>query len=146
MPVSQSWRRPVVAAILLATLAFSLTVARGALPGADAQEPPPTSTGVISGLPVLATNGFSNLPEFSGSGDGVLGVACTGASPLGGSANVPAQVVTELRTDLTYLRILRTNGTAITGTVRINCVLEVDATPEGASSLQRLQDAAEAAR
>jgi hypothetical protein len=96
-----------------------------------------TSIGVISNFPVLATNGHSNLPEFSGSGDGVLGVACTGASPRGGP-NIPAQVITQLRSDLTYLRILHNNGTPLDGTVRINCVLEVESGP----ALARLRAAA----
>jgi hypothetical protein len=56
-----------------------------ALPSADAQEPPPTVTGVVSDFPVTVINGLSNLPEFSGSGDGVVGVACTGAAPRGDS-------------------------------------------------------------
>jgi hypothetical protein len=102
--------------------------------------PKGSSPGVISNFPVTATNGFSNLPEFSGSGDGVLGVACTGATPRSGNL-IPGQVVTELRTDLTYLRIIRNDGAAITGTVRINCVLEVEATPEGTAALERLQHA-----
>jgi hypothetical protein len=134
--VSLSSKRLVVA-ILVAAVAGVLGAA--AMPRADAQEPP-VATGVISNFPVTATNGFSNLPEFSGSGDGVLGVACTGATPRSGNL-IPGQVVTELRTDLTYLRIIRNDGAAITGTVRINCVLEVEATPEGTAALERLQQA-----
>jgi hypothetical protein len=73
---------------------------------------------------VLVTNGFSNLPEFTGSGDGVVGAACTGASPQSGQ-NIPAQVITQLRVDLTHMRILHNDGTPLNGTVRVNCVLEV---------------------
>src|SRR5207249_10232498 len=73
-----------------------------------------------------AQNGFSNLPEFSGSGDGVLGAECTGASPSSGSTRIPAQVVTQLRTDLTHLRIFNHLGVPITGDVRVNCTPTVE--------------------
>jgi hypothetical protein len=128
----------VVLAVLVAALLG--VVGLSALPRAEAQQEQ-VAVGVISNLAVVATNGFSNLPEFSGSGDGVLGVACTGATPRSGNM-IPGQVVTELRTDLTYLRIIRNDGAAITGTVRINCVLEVEATALGTGSLERLQEAA----
>jgi hypothetical protein len=130
----------IILAVAVAVLAGALGMS--ALPSADAQEPPPTVVGVLSNFPVAASNGFSNLPEFSGSGDGVVGAACTGATPRSGTPNIPGQVVTELRQDLTYLRIMRNDGLPITGTVRINCVLEVEATPEGNAVLDRLQQAA----
>ena len=116
-------KRWIALAVGLLIAAAAGAIAVSTIPSASAQEPAST-TFVLSGIPVLVTNGFATLPEFSGAGDGVLGAACTGASPLGGSANVPAQVVTELRTDLTHMRILRSNGTTITGTVRVNCVLD----------------------
>jgi hypothetical protein len=106
-------------ALLLAGLA--LTTQRRA----TAQAPPETFTSVISNLVVPVDNGFSNLPEFSGSGDGVLGAECTGASPLSGSTRLPAQVITQLRTDLTHLRILNHLGAPVTGDVRVNCTLTV---------------------
>jgi hypothetical protein len=131
--------RRLILAILVVGVAGALGVS--ALPSADAQVPTPTVVGVLSNLPVLASNGFSTLPEFSGSGDGVVGVACTGAVPRSGN-RIPGQVVTELRTDLTYLRIMRNDGLAITGTVQINCVLEVEDTQAGNAALDRLQQAA----
>jgi hypothetical protein len=106
-------------ALLLAGLA--LTTQRRA----TAQAPPETFTSVISNLVVPVDNGFSNLPEFSGSGDGVLGAECTGASPFSGSTRLPAQVITQLRTDLTHLRILNHLGAPVTGDVRVNCTLTV---------------------
>jgi hypothetical protein len=130
-----SWRLILAGAVVL--LVGTLGVS--ALPSADAQVPPPTVTGVLSNFPVTASNGFSNLPEFSGSGDGVVGVACTGAAPRGGR-RIPGQVVTELRPDLTYLRIIRNDGMAITGDVLINCVFEVEAEAANAT-LGRLQQA-----
>jgi hypothetical protein len=138
MSVILSWRR-LVATAVVAALAGTLLV--GALSRADAQEPPPTVVSVLSNFPVTVSNGFSNLPEFSGSGDGVVGVACTGATPRSGTPNIPGQVVTELRSDLTYLRIIRPNGQALTGNVRINCVFEVVEGAEGAATVDRLQAA-----
>jgi hypothetical protein len=135
MPIALTRRRLAVLVLLLAVVAVAGTLALSRPGPADAQAA--SAVGVISNLPVQATNGNSNLPEFSGSGDGVLGVACTGATPRSGP-NIPAQVVTQLRTDLTYLRILHNNGTPLTGTVRINCVLEV----ESGANLARLQAAA----
>lgn len=139
MSLNVSWRSVVVAAgVLMAAVGGA--AALSAVPAADAQQPSPTSTGVLSNFVVSASNGYSNLPEFSGSGDGVVGAACTGASPRSGP-NIPAQVITTLRTDLTYLRILHNTGTPLTGDVRINCVLEVETTPQGAATLQQLQAA-----
>jgi len=139
MSLNVSWRSVVVAAgVLMAAVGGA--AALNAVPAADAQQPSPTSTGVLSNFVVNASNGYSNLPEFSGSGDGVVGAACTGASPRSGP-NIPAQVITTLRTDLTYLRILHNTGTPLTGDVRINCVLEVETTPQGAATLQQLQAA-----
>jgi hypothetical protein len=117
-------RAPVLA--LLAVLALLLAgLALTSQRRATAQPEPETFTSVISNLLVPADNGFSNLPEFSGSGDGVLGAECTGASPLSGSSRLPAQVITQLRTDLTYLRIFNHLGVPVTGDVRVNCTLTV---------------------
>ena len=64
MPLDLSRRRLAVLVLGLAVvaLAASLVISRPRSAGAQAA----TSTGVISNLPVLATNGNSNLPEFSG--------------------------------------------------------------------------------
>ena len=138
-------KRWIALAVGLLMAAAAGAVAVSTIPSASAQEPA-SATFVLSGVPVLATNGFATLPEFSGAGDGVLGAACTGASPLGGSANVPAQVITELRSDFTHMRILRSNGTTITGTVRVNCVLEAEVTPGANATIERLKQAATAGR
>jgi hypothetical protein len=113
-------------------------LAVGLLPAADAQTPPPTATFVLSNFPVLVSNGHTTLPEGSGSADGVVGAACTGATPLTGP-NIPAQVATNLRADFTHMRVLHNNGTPLTGTVRVNCVLEVEVTEAGQATQQRLQ-------
>ena len=96
-----------------------------------------------SGIPVTPSNGFATLGAGSGSNFGILGIACTGAAPRSGN-RIPSQVVTELRPDLTYLRIMRNDGLAITGTVQINCVLEVELTPLGTQAAERLTEAANA--
>jgi hypothetical protein len=125
---------------LLALLALLLAgVALTTQRRAAAQQPPDTFTSVISNLVVPAQNGFSNLPEFSGSGDGVLGAECTGASPLSGSTRIPAQVVTQLRTDLTHLRIFNHLGVPISGDVRVNCTLTVQTTaPQTVAKVKEL--------
>jgi hypothetical protein len=131
-------RRSGVIAGVVGAAALAGGLAVGLLPAADAQTPPPTATFVLSNFLVLATNGNANLPEFSGSADGVVGAACTGATPLSGP-NIPAQVATNLRADLTHMRILHNNGTPLTGNVRVNCVLEVEVTPEAQATVQRLR-------
>jgi len=135
MPVTLP-RRGALAAVL-AVLTLTAALLAGSLRSAGAQQEPQTATGVISNLLVPVTNGFSNLPEGSGAGDGVVGVTCTGASPRSG-VNIPAQVVTQLQQDFTFLRILRNNGTPLNGDVRINCALEVTV-PAGQQTLARLQ-------
>ena len=126
MPVALSRRTVSLLAAGLAVAALVAGLALSWIRPAGAQTA--TTTTVLSNLPVLVTNGFSNLPEFSGSADGVVGAACTGASPQSGP-NIPAQVITQLRPDLTHLRILHNNGTPLNGTVRVNCVLEVQGGP-----------------
>jgi hypothetical protein len=135
-----SWRRVALACALL--MAAAGVLALRALPGADAQVSP-TATFVGSGIPVTPSNGFATLGAGSGSNFDVLGVACTGAVPRSGN-RIPGQVVTELRPDLTYLRIMRNDGLAITGTVQINCVIQVEATPLGTQTAERLTEAATA--
>ena len=133
-----SWRRVVAASVLL--MAVAGLVASRSLPGADAQQQPGSQTVITTGIPVTASNGFATLPM--GTDDGVFGVACTGASPLGGTSRIPAMVVTQFGVDDTRLRIVQANGVTVTGTVRVNCVIEVDLTPEGAATVDRLRAAA----
>lgn len=134
-----SRRRGAIAGIIAAA-AVAGGVAVSVLPAANAQTPPDTAVGILSNFPVAASNGFANLPEFSGTGDGVVGAACTGATPTSGR-NIPAQVVTHLGTLLTNMRILHNNGTPLTGTVRVNCVLQVELGPTGQATLHKIQQA-----
>jgi hypothetical protein len=135
MPATLSRRGTLAVALAVLTLTTALLAA--SLRSAGAQQPPQTTTGVISNLLLLVTNGFANLPEGSGAGDGVVGVACTGASPRSG-VSIPAQVVTQLTQTFTFMRILRNNGAPLNGAVRVNCVLEVTVGP-GQVTLQKLQ-------
>jgi len=51
-------------------------------------------------------------------------------------------VVTELQITTTRLRIIQANGVALTGSVRINCVVEVEVTLTGTAAAERLREAA----
>ena len=134
MSTGLSHRRLVVALLAFTLVALMLSLALGRPWSAQAQVP--TVTGVLSNFEVFVSNGHTNLPEFSGSDDGVVGAACTGSFPRTGP-NIPAQVVTALRPDLTHMRILRNNGQPLNGTVQVNCVLEVEV-GEPASNLRAL--------
>jgi hypothetical protein len=108
-----------VAALFLAALAVAAALVAGNN-RAEAQTAT-TRVGVLSNFRVLAdANGYSNLPEFSGQGDGVIGMQCSGAAPLGGP-RAPGQVITNLRFDLTHLRVLTAQGSPLSGEVVINC-------------------------
>lgn len=112
-------RRILLLAGAIALLAGALTLPAGAQPA--------TEVHVLSNFEVLtAADGRTNLPEFSGSGDGVRGALCSGAYPTGGTPNIPAQVVTRLLPDLTHMRVFRPNGTPLANrSIRVNCTLEV---------------------
>jgi len=56
-----------------------------------------------------------------------LGANCTGAS-LSGSTKIPTQVVTQLRTDFTHLRIFNHPRAPISGDVEVNCTLTIEVT------------------
>ena len=132
-------RRRVALACLLLVAAVGVIVMRS-LPGADAQQLPGTQTFISSGILVTATNGHATLE--SGTNDGILGIACTGNAPRGGTARIPAMVVTELTVNDTRLRIVQANGVTVTGTVRINCVVEIPVTPRGAAIADQFRAAA----
>jgi hypothetical protein len=138
-------RRWIALAVGLLMAAAAGAVAVAAIPSASAQVQE-SQVFVFSSIPVTASNGFASLGAGSGTNDGVLGAACTGARPLGGSPNVPAQVVTELRATDTAMRILRSNGTTITGTVFVNCALDFDVSGAASATIERLKQAATAGR
>ena len=81
-----------------------------------------------------ASNGNETLAyDFSdlGTNPVVESALCTGRSPRSGP-NIPAQVVTQVNAvDGFALRILHNNGTPLTGSVTVNCIVgvSVDAAP-----------------
>lgn len=129
-----SWRRVVSVFVLLVAVA-GLVAARS-LPGADAQQPGGSSTFVFSNLLVTPSSGHVVIADL-GEVDGVLGIACTGAVPRVGMM-IPGQVVTQLTFVDTRLRIMRNDGQAISGTVRINCVIEFGSIGAGQAAADRL--------
>jgi hypothetical protein len=75
---------------------------------------------------ITLSNGHGNLGPGTGSQDGIFEAQCSGRDPRGGP-NMPVDVVTELTTTTVLLRILNQSGTAITGTVTINCTFQAEA-------------------
>jgi hypothetical protein len=134
-----SWRRVALAFLLLIVAAG--VVAVRSQPDADAQPQPGSATFITNGILVTATNGHATLP--TGVDDGVFGLMCTGAAPVGGTARVPGMVITNFGVTETQLRIIQANGGLVNGTVRINCAIEVDLTPQGEAALERLRAAAD---
>jgi hypothetical protein len=139
MSFSLSWRRIALACVLV--MGVVGVAAFRALPGAEAQEPI-TATFVVSSIAITPSNGNANLGPDTGTDAGVFGIACTGAAPRSGSPNIPGQVVTQLGAADTRLRIMRNDGLPISATVRINCVVEVEVTPVGNATAERLKEAA----
>jgi hypothetical protein len=140
MSFSLSWRRVAVACALL--MAAAAVFAFRPSPDADAQEPPVSATFVFSSIPITPSNGHASLGAGTGTNDGVLGIACTGAAPRGGTTRIPGQVVTQLGSTATLLRVIQFNGVMVTGSVFINCVVEVEVTPLGTGAVERLREAA----
>jgi hypothetical protein len=140
MSFSLSWRRVAVACALL--MAAAAVFAFRSSPDADAQEPPASATFVFSGILVTPSNGHASLGAGTGTNDGVLGIACSGAAPRGGTPRIPGQVVTELGSTATVLRVIQYNGVMVTGSVLINCAVEFELTPLGTRAVERLREAA----
>jgi hypothetical protein len=134
-----SWRRVALACVLL--MAAAAIVALRSSPSVDAQSTG-SATFVFSNIVVVPSSGHVVLADL-GQVDGVVGIACTGAVPRTGTS-IPGQVVTQLTLSDTRLRIMRNTGTAITGTVRINCVIEFSSIAEGQAAADRLGVAANA--
>jgi hypothetical protein len=94
--------------------------------GAGAQEPT-HEVFVFSDIPVQPNSlGQGSVPV--GADDGVLGADCQGNSPLGGTSQLPAQVISELRATQIAVRIFNNVGARVTGPVQLNCALDVDTT------------------
>ena len=94
--------------------------------GAGAQEPT-HEVFVFSDIPVQPNSlGQGSVPV--GADDGVLGADCQGNSPLGGTSQLPAQVISELRATQIAVRIFNNVGARVTGPVQLNSALDVDTT------------------
>ncbi len=135
-----SWRRIALACVLL--VAAAGIVALRSSTGVDAAQPAGSATFVFRNILATPSSGHFVIADL-GEVDGVLGVACTGAVPRTGNM-IPGQVVTQLGFSDTRLRIMRNDGVAITGTVRINCVIEFGSIAEGQAAADRLGVAANA--
>jgi hypothetical protein len=134
-------RRILLAALIAAGLIVTAAILLPPADRAEASHRAGEHVGVLSNFRVNATNGYSNLPEFSGQGDGVIGAQCSGAAPLGGD-RIPAMVVTNLRYDLTYLRVLNAKGQPLSGEVVINCTVYTRGAGAGTTAAKLEQYAA----
>ena len=94
--------------------------------GAGAQEPT-HEVFVFSDIPV-DPNSLGHGSVEVGADDGVLGADCQGNSPLGGTNQFPAQVISELRATQIAVRIFNNVGARVSGPVQLNCSLDVDTT------------------
>jgi hypothetical protein len=94
--------------------------------GAGAQEPT-HEVFVFSDIRV-DPNSLGQGSVFVGTDDGVLGADCQGNSPLGGTSQHPAQVISDLRATQIAVRIFNNVGAPVSGVVRLNCSLDVDTT------------------
>jgi hypothetical protein len=94
--------------------------------GAGAQEPT-HEVFVFSDIPVEPNSlGQGSVPV--GTDDGVLGADCQGNSPLGGTPQLPAQVISELGATQIAVRIFNNVGGRVSSPVELNCSLDVDTT------------------
>jgi hypothetical protein len=129
MSLTLSWRR--VAFVLVLLMAAAGILALRSSPDVDAAQTQTAGPHTFVYSNLLRTpdsGGHLVMPEL-GQADGVAGVACTGAYPRAGNG-IPAQVVTQLGSADTRLRILRNDGAAITSPVRLNCVIEFTSIPD----------------
>jgi hypothetical protein len=94
--------------------------------GVGAQEPT-HEVFVFSDLPV-DPNSLGQASLEGGTNDGILGADCQGNSPLGGTSQLPAQVISEVRATEIAVRIFNHVGARVSGPVQLNCSLDVDTT------------------
>jgi hypothetical protein len=117
-------RISVISAALAVALLGGLFALQGS--GAGAQEPT-HEVFVFSDVQVDPNSlGQGSVPV--GTDDGVLGADCQGNSPLGGTSQLPAQVISELGSTQIAVRIFNNVGGRVSGPVELNCSLDVDTT------------------
>jgi hypothetical protein len=114
--------------IISAALAVALLGGLFALQasGAGAQEPT-HEVFVFSDLPVDPNSQGQAFLE-GGTADGILGADCQGNSPLGGTSQLPAQVISEVRATVIAVRIFNNVGARVSAPVQLNCAIDVDTT------------------
>lgn len=106
-----------------ASVVLAALVAASSVVVVGAQEPTEVTI-VVSDIEVdPSISGAATIPI--GTDDGVVGAACTGNSPLGGTAQHPGQVISELRATTIALRIHNVHGAQVSGIVQLNCALDV---------------------
>jgi hypothetical protein len=113
-------RRFLVAAVV-AGLVLAGLVLFNARPSAKAQEPVEVVF-VASDRFDPNASGFVTIPV--GGNDGILGVGCVGTYPLGGTSQIPAQVLTHLQGDRTVVRVFNNLGNPVSGLVRLTCTVD----------------------
>jgi hypothetical protein len=121
---------------------MSTTLRRGTLPAvavllalalalaALAVRPRPAGAQTVTGDIILSAsivvdpdvNGYVVLDV--GTGDGLQAVVCSGSNPQGGTSQIPAQVMCQLRSTTTLVRIKNHVGANVTGLVRIVLFLD----------------------
>jgi hypothetical protein len=129
----EQMRRLLVAAVV-AGLVLGGLVLVNARPSAKAQEPVEVVF-VASDRFDPNASGFVTVPV--GGNDGIQGVGCVGSYPLGGTSQIPAQVLTHLQGDRTVLRVFNNLGRPVGGLVRLTCT--VDAVVPAQAQAQQLK-------
>jgi hypothetical protein len=121
-------RRAASAVIVLAALVAAGFAGVNATRPAQAQEPVEV-TFVFSDVFDPDTSGRTGL--VGGTGDGILGVQCSGSNPQGGTPQIPAQVLTQLTFDTVNIRVFNHLGQPVSSLVRLNCTVDalVEQTP-----------------
>jgi hypothetical protein len=113
---------PMLAAALV-VLSLAGVLATTALRGASAQEQ--FFVVYYFDTSVAASNGHATPSIVVFPEETIEFASCTGNAPRTGG-NIPAQVVTEVVARASYaVRILHNNGTPLTGTVQLNCIVGV---------------------
>src|SRR6266511_4030047 len=104
---------PAAAVLLALALALAALAVRPRLAGAQ------TVTGdvILSASVVVDANGYVVLG--GGTDIGLQAVVCSGSNPQGGTPQIPAQVMCQLRSTTTLIRIKNHVGANVTAPVRI---------------------------
>lgn len=106
---------PALAVLLALALALAALASRPRPAGAQ------TATGdIVLGVSTVVdpdANGYAVLDV--GTADGIMAVACSGSNPQGGTSQIPAQVMCQLRSTTILVRVKNHVGANVTGLVRL---------------------------